>query len=88
MYSDKVEVLRFESEPYRKSHLDQNDRPNKNGLLHYNDKINNNNLKHKFIYHNGNGYHNTFVFKIMHIGSIVILHENSRERLFDCCGEE
>lgn len=67
MYSDKVEVLRFETEPYRK-HLDQNVRPKRNGMLRYNNNnnINNNNYnndddepKHKFIYHNG--YHNTLV---------------------------
>lgn len=64
MYSDKVEVLRFETEPYRK-HLEQNGSPKRNGtVLHYgyhnNNIINNNHhqLKH-MVYQNG--YHNTLV---------------------------
>jgi len=58
MYSDKVEVLRFETEPYR----NKNGSPNKNGVLHYNNNNSNknhNNPKH-FIYQNG--YHNTSVY--------------------------
>lgn len=58
MYSDKVEVLRFETEPYRT----KNGSPlNKNGVLLYNNNNSNknhNNPKH-FIYQNG--YHNTSV---------------------------
>jgi len=57
MYSDKVEVLRFETEPYR----NKNGSPNKNGVLHYNNNHSNknhNNPKH-FIFQNG--YHNTSV---------------------------
>lgn len=64
MYSDKVEVLRFETEPYRK-HLDQqNVKSKKNGMLRYNNNNNSVNYvedpKHKYVY-NHNGYHNTLV---------------------------
>lgn len=62
MYSDKVEVLRFETEPYRKP-TSPNGTPvgKQNGSVHYKYTINNNNndsLKH-VIYKNG--YHNTLV---------------------------
>lgn len=58
MYSDKVEVLRFDTEPYRK-HLTQNGSPNKNEQLLYN----NNNIHHhpKHIFYQ-NGYHNALVY--------------------------
>lgn len=61
MYSDKVEVLRFESEPYRKKHLGQNQlKPRRKGMLRYNNNIiDYDDSQHKFIYHNG--YHNTLV---------------------------
>lgn len=59
MYSDKVEVLRFETEPYR----NKNGSPNKSGLLHYNNNTISNNKNHNspknFIYQNG--YHSTSV---------------------------
>lgn len=57
MYSDKVEVLRFETEPYRK-HLDHNGSLGKNVALHYNNNHLHHHPKH-IVYHNG--YHNTLV---------------------------
>lgn len=63
MYSDKVEVLRFETEPYRKQ-LNQNGTPvgKQNGSLNYKYSINNNNndsLKHIIF---KNGYQHALVY--------------------------
>lgn len=78
MYSDKVEVLRFETEPYRK-HMDQNSIPKKIGGLHYTDKNgglhynhNNNNIQYhsKHIYQNG--YTNALVPKFFYKSNIVL----------------
>lgn len=59
MYSDKVEVLRFETEPYR----NKNGSPNKSRLVHYNNNSISNNKNHNspknFIYQNG--YHSTLI---------------------------